>query len=39
MMQAAELAQAAVLMASLPPHVTVLEAIVMPTEQLYIGRG
>jgi NAD(P)-dependent dehydrogenase (short-subunit alcohol dehydrogenase family) len=39
MMQAAELAEAAVLMASMPPQVTVLEAIVMPTEQLYIGRG
>jgi NAD(P)-dependent dehydrogenase (short-subunit alcohol dehydrogenase family) len=39
MMRAEELAQAAVLMAALPPGVIVLEAIVMPTEQLYIGRG
>lgn len=39
MMQADELAQAAVLMATLPAQVNVLEAIVLPTEQLYIGRG
>ena len=39
MMQVDELAQAAVLMATLPPHVNMLEAIVMPTDQLYIGRG
>ena len=34
-----ELAQAAVLMATLPPHVNMLEAIVLPVEQLYVGRG
>jgi NAD(P)-dependent dehydrogenase (short-subunit alcohol dehydrogenase family) len=39
MMAVDELAQAAVLMATLPPHVNMLEAIVMPVEQLYIGRG
>jgi NAD(P)-dependent dehydrogenase (short-subunit alcohol dehydrogenase family) len=38
-MEAEELARAAVLMASLPPHVNMLEAIVMPVEQVYIGRG
>ena len=30
---------AAVFMAAQPPHVNVLEAIVMPTGQPYIGRG
>ena len=39
MMQVDELAQAAVLMVTLPPHVNMLEAIVMPANQLYIGRG
>ncbi len=39
MMTTAELAQAAVLMASLPAHVNMLEAIVLPVGQLYIGRG
>jgi len=39
MMHVDELAQAAVLMATLPPHVNMLEAIVMPIDQLYIGRG
>jgi NAD(P)-dependent dehydrogenase (short-subunit alcohol dehydrogenase family) len=39
MMSVEEIAQAAVLMATLPPHVNMLEAIVLPTEQLYIGRG
>jgi hypothetical protein len=34
-----ELAAAAVFMAAQPPHVNVLEAIVMPFDQLYIGRG
>ena len=34
-----ELAQAAVLMATLPPHVNMLEAIVLPVGQLYLGRG
>ena len=39
MMTVDELAQAAVLMATLPPHVNFLEAIVLPVGQLYIGRG
>ncbi len=34
-----ELAEVAVLMAVQPPHVQFLEAIVMPRDQLYIGRG
>jgi NAD(P)-dependent dehydrogenase (short-subunit alcohol dehydrogenase family) len=39
MMSVAELAQAAVCMAVLPPHVNMLEAIVLPVGQLYVGRG
>jgi NAD(P)-dependent dehydrogenase (short-subunit alcohol dehydrogenase family) len=39
MMTPAELAQAAVVMATLPPHVNMLEAIVLPVGQLYVGRG
>lgn len=39
MMTVAELAQAAVLMAAMPPHVNFLEAIVLPVGQLYVGRG
>jgi NAD(P)-dependent dehydrogenase (short-subunit alcohol dehydrogenase family) len=39
MMTVEELAQAAVLMATLPPHVNMLEAIVLPLGQLYLGRG
>jgi NAD(P)-dependent dehydrogenase (short-subunit alcohol dehydrogenase family) len=39
MMTVEELAQAAVLMATLPPHVNFLEAIVLPIGQQYIGRG
>ena len=34
-----ELAEVALLMASLPPHVNLLEATVLPVEQLYVGRG
>lgn len=34
-----ELAAAAVFMATQPPHVNVLEAIVMPVGQPYLGRG
>jgi NAD(P)-dependent dehydrogenase (short-subunit alcohol dehydrogenase family) len=34
-----EIAEVAVLMASLPPHVEMLEAIVLPRNQLYVGRG
>jgi NAD(P)-dependent dehydrogenase (short-subunit alcohol dehydrogenase family) len=39
MLTADELAEVAVLMASLPPHVEMLEAIVLPHQQLYVGRG
>jgi NAD(P)-dependent dehydrogenase (short-subunit alcohol dehydrogenase family) len=39
MMTVDEIAQAAVLMATLPPHVNMLEAIVLPLGQLYVGRG
>jgi NAD(P)-dependent dehydrogenase (short-subunit alcohol dehydrogenase family) len=39
MMTCDELAETVLLMASLPPHVNMLEAIVLPTEQLYVGRG
>ena len=39
MMTAAEIANVAVLMASLPPHVEMLEAIVLPHRQAYVGRG
>jgi NAD(P)-dependent dehydrogenase (short-subunit alcohol dehydrogenase family) len=39
MMSVEEIAQAAVLMATLPPHVNMLEAIVLPAGQLYVGRG
>ncbi len=39
MMTPAELAEAAVVMATLPPHVNMLEAIVLPVGQMYVGRG
>ncbi len=39
MMTVEELAQAAILMATLPSHVNMLEAIVLPLGQLYLGRG
>ncbi|HJZ46751.1 MAG TPA: SDR family oxidoreductase [Roseiflexaceae bacterium] len=39
MMTADELASAALAMAALPLHVNMLEAIVLPTTQLYLGRG
>jgi NAD(P)-dependent dehydrogenase (short-subunit alcohol dehydrogenase family) len=39
MMTVDELAEAAVLMACLPAHVNMLEAIVLPVGQLYVGRG
>ena len=38
-MTADDIAQAAVAMATLPPNVNMLEAIVLPIDQLYIGRG
>jgi NAD(P)-dependent dehydrogenase (short-subunit alcohol dehydrogenase family) len=34
-----EMAEVAVLMATLPPHVEMLEAIVLPRDQAYVGRG
>ncbi len=39
MMSVDEIAEVAVLMATLPPHVAMLEAIVLPRDQLYVGRG
>jgi NAD(P)-dependent dehydrogenase (short-subunit alcohol dehydrogenase family) len=39
MMTAEEIAEVAVLMAALPPHVEMLEAIVLPHRQAYVGRG
>jgi NAD(P)-dependent dehydrogenase (short-subunit alcohol dehydrogenase family) len=39
MMTVEDIARAAVLMATLPPNVNMLEAIVLPMGQLYIGRG
>jgi NAD(P)-dependent dehydrogenase (short-subunit alcohol dehydrogenase family) len=39
MMTAEELAEVAVLMVTLPPHINMLEAIVLPVQQLYLGRG
>ncbi|MBI4553380.1 MAG: SDR family oxidoreductase [Candidatus Latescibacteria bacterium] len=39
MMSIDELAEVAVTMATLPPHMNMLEAIVLPVQQLYIGRG
>jgi NAD(P)-dependent dehydrogenase (short-subunit alcohol dehydrogenase family) len=39
MMTVDEIAEVAVLMAALPPHVEMLEAIVLPSRQLYVGRG
>ncbi len=39
MMSVAEIAQAAVAMAALPPHVNMLEATVLHVDQLFLGRG
>jgi NAD(P)-dependent dehydrogenase (short-subunit alcohol dehydrogenase family) len=39
MMTPDELAMAAVTMAALPPHVNLLEAIILPVAQQYLGRG
>jgi NAD(P)-dependent dehydrogenase (short-subunit alcohol dehydrogenase family) len=39
MMQPDEIAEVATLMASLPPHMNMLEAIVLPVKQAYLGRG
>jgi NAD(P)-dependent dehydrogenase (short-subunit alcohol dehydrogenase family) len=38
-MNAVELAEVAILMASLPAHMNLLEAIVLPVKQAYLGRG
>jgi NAD(P)-dependent dehydrogenase (short-subunit alcohol dehydrogenase family) len=38
-MKVAEIAEAAVFMASLPPHMNMLEAIVLPVKQAYLARG
>ena len=38
-MNASDIAQAAVAMAALPPNVNMLEAIVLPIGQPYLGRG
>lgn len=38
-MQASELAEAAITMAALPSNITMLEAIVLPVGQPYLGRG
>jgi len=39
MMAVEDLAMVAVTMAALPPYANMLEAIVLPVEQLYVGRG
>lgn len=39
MMSVEEIAEVALLMATLPAHVEMLEAIVLPHQQLYVGRG
>lgn len=39
MMTPDELATVVLTMAALPPHVNMLESIVLPTTQLYLGRG
>ncbi|RKU08411.1 short-chain dehydrogenase [Candidatus Poribacteria bacterium] len=39
MMEVDELAKVAVLMATLPPNINMLEATVLPVGQLYVGRG
>lgn len=39
MMNVDEIAEVAVLMATVPAHMNVLEAIVLPVKQAYLGRG
>lgn len=39
MMDVDDIAQAAVLMATLPPNINMLDATVLPVGQLYVGRG
>ena len=38
-MKVHEIAEVAVLMATLPPHMNMLQAIVLPVKQAYLGRG
>lgn len=38
-MEIHEIAQVAVMMATMPPHINLLEAICVPMRQLYLGRG
>lgn len=39
MLTVGEIAEVALLMAALPPHVEMLEATVLPSQQKYVGRG
>jgi NAD(P)-dependent dehydrogenase (short-subunit alcohol dehydrogenase family) len=39
MMEVEEIAEVVTLMASLPPHMNMLETIVLPVKQAYLGRG
>ncbi len=39
MMEAEEIAEVAKLMMALPPHMNMLETIVLPVKQAYLGRG
>jgi hypothetical protein len=34
-----DIAEVALLMATLPAHVEMLDAVVLPSQQLYVGRG
>ena len=38
-MSADDIATAALTMAALPPYVNMLESVVLPVTQLYLGRG
>jgi hypothetical protein len=38
-MEVEEIVEAAILMASLPAHMNMLEAIVLPVKQPYLARG
>ena len=39
LMDAQDVADVALLMASVPPHVNLLEATILPVDQPYLGRG
>jgi len=39
MMETATISEVALTMVTLPPHVNMLESIVLPVEQVYLGRG